>query len=167
MVFLGRVTLGGMHESHVSESITISASPAVVYDLVSDVGRMGEWSPEATGARGVSGELSVGDRFIGTNRRGPVRWFTQCTVAAADRGAEFEFDVDFGPFPVSRWRYDFEDVGDGTTRVIETWIDRRQGLMGLPMKSVGQLLIPGDREAHNRANMVQTLRRLKAAAENH
>ena len=33
------------------------------------------------------------------------------------------------------------------------------------IKAMGQLLIPGNREIHNRANMVQTLRRLKLAAE--
>ncbi|HAY67306.1 MAG TPA: hypothetical protein DCY82_03325, partial [Acidimicrobiaceae bacterium] len=29
-------------------SIEIAASPEAVYDLVSDVTRMGEWSPEST-----------------------------------------------------------------------------------------------------------------------
>ncbi|MFN8125306.1 MAG: SRPBCC family protein [Candidatus Nanopelagicales bacterium] len=151
--------------AHVSESIVINAPADQVYDLVADVSRMGEWSPEATGARGTDGPPDEGERFVGFNRRGPVVWFTFCTVRAADRGAEFEFDVDFGPFPVSTWRYDFEDVGDGTTRVVETWIDRRQGLRGLTMRGVGQLLIPGSREDHNRANMIKTLRRLKSAAE--
>ena len=151
--------------AHVSESIVIDAPAELVYDLVADVTRMGEWSPEATGARGVEGALTVGDTFIGLNKRGPVRWFTMNTVLAADRGAEFEFDTNFGPFPVSRWRYDFEDTGDGSTRVVETWLDRRQGLRSLPIKAAGQLIIPGNREDHNRANMVQTLRRLKDAAE--
>ncbi len=151
--------------AHVSESIVINASPDTVYDLVADVDRMGEWSPEATGARGADGPPAEGERFMGMNRRGPVVWFTFCTVRAADRGAEFEFDVDFGPFPVSTWRYDFEDVGDGTTRVVETWIDRRQGLRSIPVKALGQVLIPGNRDDHNRANMITTLRRLKQAAE--
>lgn len=151
--------------AHVTESITIKAAPEDIFDLVSDVTRMGEWSPEATGATGVAGSLQVGDRFTGWNKRGPVRWFTMNTVRASERGAEFEWDTDFGPLPVSRWRYDFEDVGDGTTRVVETWLDRRQGLVGLPMKAAGQLIIPGNREDHNRANMVQTLRRLKSVAE--
>lgn len=151
--------------AHVSESIVIDAPAEVIYDLVADVTRMGEWSPEATGARGVDGDLEVGDRFMGLNQRGPVRWFTFNTVRAAERGAEFEFDTDFGPLPVSRWRYDFEAIGDGRTRVVETWLDRRTGLRAIPIKAMGQLLIPGNREDHNRANMVQTLRRLKESAE--
>ena len=40
------------------------------------------------------------------NRRGPVVVHV-LHGQAADRGAGFEFDVDFGPFPVSTWRYDF------------------------------------------------------------
>ncbi len=151
--------------AHVSESIVINAPADLIYDMVSDVGRMGEWSPEATGARGADADLAVGDRFVGLNRRGPVRWFTVNTVRAADRGAEFEFDTDLGPMPVSRWRYDFENVGDGTTRVIETWQDRREGVTAVPVKAIGQLIIPGNREDHNRANMLVTLRRLKEAAE--
>lgn len=150
--------------AHVSESITIAAPVAAVYDLVADVTRMGEWSPEATGAARVDGPLRAGDRFIGKNKRGLVRWYTQCTVLCAERGAEFEFDVDFGPLSVSRWRYDFEETGTDT-RVVETWIDRRVGMRGYVMKGIGQLVIPGNREDHNRANMVQTLRRLKETAE--
>ncbi len=148
-----------------SESIVIDAPADLIYDLVSDVTRMGEWSPEATGATGTEGALAVGDKFTGWNKRGPVRWFTHNTVRAAERGAEFEFDTNFGPMPVSRWRYDFEPTGDGSTRVVETWLDRRQGPMAIPIKAMGQLLIPGNREVHKRANMVQTLRQLKLAAE--
>jgi hypothetical protein len=33
------------------------------------------------------------------------------------------------------------------------------------LKAAGQLVIPGSRPQHNRASMVQTLRRLKEAAE--
>jgi hypothetical protein len=149
----------------ISERLTISAPAESIYELVADVARMGEWSPEATGARGVSGVLQVGDRFTGTNRRGQVGWFTFNTVRVATAGQAFEFDTDFGPFPISRWRYDFETQADGTTRVTETWWDRRKGLLGLPIRAVGQLLIPGDREAHNRKNMRTTLLRLRDVAE--
>lgn len=149
----------------VTESIEIEAMPQRIYDLVADVARMGEWSPEATGAQGRRRHSpQVSHRFVGTNRRGPFRWFTICTVRAADRGRRFAFDVDFGPFPVSHWSYTFETTDTGT-KVTESWTDRREGLRGTAMKAVGQLLIPGDRPAHNRANMITTLRRLKDEAE--
>lgn len=148
----------------ISEEIEIAAEPDRVYDLVSDVGRMGEWSPEATGARGASGCPKTGDRFIGTNKWGVIRWFTNCLVRRAERGVVFEFDVNLGPLPVAAWRYEFESTVTGT-RVVETWIDRRRGLAGAPIKAVGYLIIPGNRVEHNRAGMRQTLRRLKQVAE--
>ena len=156
---------GGQLGPPVSESAVIAAPAAAIYELVADVARMGEWSPEATGARGVSGPLQVGDQFTGTNRRGQVGWFTFNTVREATTGEAFEFDTDFGPLPISRWRYDFDTQADGTTRVTETWWDRRKGLLGLPIRAVGQLLIPGDRETHNRKNMRTTLLRLRDVAE--
>lgn len=147
-----------------TETIEIDASPEAVYDLVSDVWRMGEWSPEATGARGGRRVLRPGARFIGTNRRGRARWFTACTVGRADRGQCFEFDVDFGVLPISTWRYELERVGAGT-RVTETWIDRRRGVRGSVIAAFGRLLIPGSRAPHNASGMQTTLRRLKVAAE--
>lgn len=145
-------------------SIEISADPNTVYDLVADVGRMGEWSPEATGSRGAATTLAVGDQFWGTNRRGLISWMTRCTVTVADRGVEFCFDVDFGPQGISNWRYEFAKTATGC-RVTETWVDRRSGLLGYPVKWVGQLIIPGDRAKHNRRNIQITLERLKRAAE--
>lgn len=144
--------------------MTVEAPAEVVYDLVADVSRMGEWSPEATSARGAAVSPEVGDRFVGWNKHGPFRWWTYCTVREADRGRVFAFDVDFGPFPVSRWRYEFEPAEDATV-VRETWLDRRDGARGLAMRGVGQVFIPGNRTRHNRATMVATLRALKQAAE--
>ena len=40
------MTVHGMHRE---ASIEINASPEAVYDLVSDLPRMGEWSPENIG----------------------------------------------------------------------------------------------------------------------
>ena len=55
------MTVHGMHRE---ASIEINASPEAVYDLVSDLPRMGEWSPENIGGEwqdGGSGK--VGDRY--------------------------------------------------------------------------------------------------------
>jgi len=147
-----------------TESIEIAASPQNVYDLVADVARMGEWSPEATGSRGAETKLKPGDKFWGTNRRGLAMWVTRCTVLAAEPGVAFEFNVDFANQGISRWTYVFETTDRGC-RVTETWVDRREGLLGVPVKAAGQLLIPGDRAQHNRRTMIVTLQRLKRAAE--
>jgi len=66
-------------------SMHMDATPEEVWALVSDVTRMGSWSPETTACRWVGGASgpSVGARFRGTNKRGPLLWQTTCTVTAA------------------------------------------------------------------------------------
>lgn len=80
---------------HDSVSVEISAPPERVYDLVSDITRMGEWSPECRSCRwtgGASGP-AVGARFKARNkgRRG-MSWFNTPTVTVADSGREFAFN---------------------------------------------------------------------------
>jgi Polyketide cyclase / dehydrase and lipid transport len=144
--------------------IEIAAPPEKVYDLVVDVSHMGRWSPEATGTIGHPDHLRPGSRFWGLNRKGVWRWFTLCTVRVADRGKTFEFDVDFWPAGVSRWRYDFRPTETGC-EVTETWEDRRTGLRAVPIEFVGGIMIPGPRAQHNQWSIETTLQRLKAAAE--
>ena len=49
-----------IHSQHAS--IEINASPETVYGMVSDITRMGEWSPEAVGGRWMDGGSGqVGD----------------------------------------------------------------------------------------------------------
>jgi hypothetical protein len=89
------------------------------------------------------------------------RWSTICTVTAAEPGRRFGFDVQTGRLPVSQWEYRFEG-GGGTCTVTESWTDRRPGWM----RVVGDLVMgTGNRAAHNRTGMAETLARLKAAAE--
>ena len=145
-------------------SLVIAASPNDVYDLVTDVASMGQWSPEATGAAGAPAQLQRRDHFWGLNKRGLARWFTRCTVVEAERGKLFVFDVDFPPLPISRWSYEFEATPVGC-RVTEIWEDRREGAMAVPVKLAGQVIIPGSRVTHNQRNIETTLARLKAAAE--
>ena len=149
--------------SDVEVSTEIAADPKVVYDLVSDLPRMGEWSPENTGGRWLAGATgaAVGARFRGTNRRGPLWWATTCTVTAADPGEHFAFDVSSGPLAVSTWDDRFTRDGDETV-VVESWTERRPAWMRLasiPLMGVA------DRAAHNQRSMQATLAALKRAAE--
>jgi uncharacterized protein YndB with AHSA1/START domain len=141
----------------------ISAAPAALYDLVSDVTNMGRWSPENRSCRWLKGASGpqVGARFKGANRDGWRRWSTRCTVVEAEPGRSFVFDVDFGGFPISRWTYRFAPDGDGT-EVVETWRDRRQRWM---VRVSPTVMGVKDRAGHNRSGMVATLAALKRAAE--
>ena len=141
----------------------IDAPAAQLWSMVSDITRMGEWSPESTGGKwtkGASGP-AVGAKFSGTNRNGKKKWSTTGTVVAAEPGERFAFVVDVGPIAISMWAYDFANDGSGCT-VTETWTDRRGRFarsIGKPASGVA------DRTTHNRAGMEQTLERLAAAAE--
>jgi Polyketide cyclase / dehydrase and lipid transport len=53
-----------VHGLHREASIEIQASPEAVYDLVSDLPRMGEWSPENIGGEWQGGVC----RLQGTSR---------------------------------------------------------------------------------------------------
>ena len=70
------MTVHGMHRE---ASIEIHASPEAVYDLVSDLPRMGEWSPENIGGEWQGGGRGqVGDRYIGHNRTASARGRCRC-----------------------------------------------------------------------------------------
>ena len=137
---------------------TVAASPQAVYDLVSDVTRMGEWSPETTSCRWLGGAsgAAVGARFRGANRKGWRRWSTTCKVVSADPGRLFAFDVTVGPLAIARWTYEFVADG-GATVVKESWIDRRPQWMALVDPAVMGIR---DRAQHNRQTMEATLANL-------
>jgi hypothetical protein len=141
----------------------IEADPGVVYDLVSDVTRMGQWSPETVSCRWLGGATSavVGARFKGSNRHGWHRWSTTCAVTAAERGRRFAFEVGLMGLPIAKWEYDIDAQGNGC-RVTERWIDARPGWMEkLSPLATGV----SDRAEHNRQTMTDTLTRLKQVAE--
>lgn len=147
----------------VEVTTVIAAPPDVVWRLVSDLTRMGEWSPENEGAewlRGARGP-SVGATFKGANRHGSRSWRTRGTIVAADPGRTLAFRITAAGIKVAEWRYELVASDQGCT-VTESFIDERGWIakkLGGPLSGVT------DRESHNRATMQTTLERLKVAAE--
>ena len=82
----------------------IAAPAEKVWALVSDLPRMGEWSPENAGGKWVKGATgpAVGAVFTGNNKNGFRRWTTNVTVIACEPGVVFEFAVTSGPLKVAR-----------------------------------------------------------------
>ncbi len=147
----------------ISVERTIRADAGRLYELVTDLPRMGEWSPENTGGKWVKGATgpAVGAHFKGTNRNGWRRWSTDVVVTAADPGQRFAFDVTTGPFKVATWEYRFNQSGDATT-VVQTWTDNRASFA----KKVAPLVAGvRDRTERNRQNMEATLTKMAAAVE--
>jgi Polyketide cyclase / dehydrase and lipid transport len=107
-----------MHSRQHSDSIVIARSAEDLYDMVSDVTRMGEWSPVCKEAWWEDGgSPRVGAWFVGRNELPERTWKTRSEVVAADRGKEFAFIVG-GSFV--RWGYTFTPQ-DGGTLVTESW----------------------------------------------
>ena len=152
--------------SHDSASIDIAAASERVYELVSDITRMGEWSPECrrcTWIRGATGP-EVGARFLGRNkgRRGPS-WFTVPVVTVADAGREFAFNRSGPAIGSYTWRYVIEPLPTGT-RLTESYDVERplpSAMAWLTQKWVGS----SNRDDDLREGMHVTLQRIKAAAE--
>jgi uncharacterized protein YndB with AHSA1/START domain len=143
----------------------IATPPALLYDLVSDVTRMGQWSPECVRCEWLDEATgpAAGARFKGTNKRGVVRWSTTARVLAAERGREFTFVTGHRGHDETRWTYRFEPEGDGT-RVTETF----EMLADLPwyLRVVERVVMRvKDRKADLELGMAETLRRLAIAAE--
>jgi hypothetical protein len=67
----------------------VDASASAVYRLVSDVQRIGEWSPECRSAVWLDDRRGPGARFRGSNRSGKNRWSRICEVLVDDRDREF------------------------------------------------------------------------------
>ena len=149
-----------------SVSTEVAASPERVYELVSDITRMGEWSPECvrcSWSKGATGP-SVGARFKAKNKggRGPA-WFNTPVVTMAEPARVFAFNRSGPGIGSYTWRYDLEPTSTGT-RLTESFTAERplgRAMTWLTMKWTGS----EDRDADLREGMVTTLSRIKSAAE--
>jgi Polyketide cyclase / dehydrase and lipid transport len=132
----------------------MAGDPQKVYELITDVTRMGEWSPESAGGKWLNGAPgTVGSTFRGDNRRPWMKWSTICTVIAAERGKRFAFAVKAAGRPVSTWEYEITPRTGGC-QVTERTFDQR------PLRyRVMSVLSTGlrRRSVRNRRTMEQTL----------
>ena len=144
-------------------TLHVDAPPEKVWGVVSDVTRMGEYSPEVFEAEWLDGATgpAVGARYRGHVRRNekwPVYW-TTCKVTESVPGEVFEFAVVMRDRPVNTWRYDFR-ANNGGTDVTESF-DLGDNLFTKIWRPLGGFL----RERRNRRDMLRTLERVKAVAE--
>ena len=141
-------------------SRVIPAEPQALYAIVTEVGRMGELSPETRSTQWVEGDGPVvGARFKGRNKLGWLSWTTIATVTEAEPGARFAFEI--SPPSRTTWTYTFEAVPGGT-RVTESM--RKDSDQPAPIRLLQRLAGVRDRREHLRAGMTTTLERLEAAS---
>src|ERR1700678_1123912 len=103
---------------HDEVTVHMAAPAATIWALVSDVTRIGSYSPETFEAEWLDGATgpAVGARFRGhvkRNGKGPVYW-TTCTVLDCVPERSFAFGVGSSEKPLNVWRYELEPNGEGT-----------------------------------------------------
>lgn len=100
-----------------SATIEIAADPAAVFATISDVTRMGEWSPECVAVRWAGGATGPGlgvtfegdneARFLGLTVK---RWTTTSEITAFEPGEVFEFVTE----GYTTWTYRLRPTAGGT-----------------------------------------------------
>lgn len=118
----------------VEVSTEIAVPPQAVWELVTDVTRIREFSPEVISAQWLDGGPQgpvEGARFAGTNRIGAFEWTRVCTVVDAVEPCVFAWVVGdrFDGSPSGRWA--FEITGDGPGSVLtQRFTHARRGRSG-------------------------------------
>jgi hypothetical protein len=125
-----------------------------VYRLISDITRVGEWSPETVSAHWLDGATgpAVGARFQGDNRIGRVAWSTKPTVTVAEPGVRFAFQVPGASG--GSWSFDLEPAPGGT-RITESMSQAKQSppIIRFLQRRAGVT----DRQAHLQAGIETSL----------
>lgn len=145
-------------------TVEMKAGADRIWALLSDVTRIGSYSPETFEAEWLNGATGpeVGAHFRGhvrRNGRGPVYW-TECRVVDCEPGRSFGFEVVVGGRAVNTWRYRLEPRGDGATAVTESF-----QLEANPLNRIYWTLLGWARGKANEKGMRQTLERVRAEVE--
>jgi hypothetical protein len=150
---------------HDEVTVSMNASPADVWALVSDVTRIGEFSPETFEAEWLGRALQTGPqagaKFRGHVRRngiGPVYW-TVCKVTEWQPEEQFAFAVIIRGVPVNTWGYRITktDTGCDVTEYFQ--------LSPLPPLRLYWAVMGRWRNRTNVEGMQQTLERIKSVVE--
>ena len=141
----------------------VAAPPERVWELLTDLSRMPDWSPELVVMVPLkAGGLRVGQWYLGINRRKAALWPTRSVVAVLEPGRTLAWDTRSSG---ARWIWEVEPDGTGGTRLVH----RRPVPAGVTLLSrVFAPLALGGSARHAdelEAGMRQSVARLKAAAE--
>jgi uncharacterized protein YndB with AHSA1/START domain len=153
----------------VEAAIFVAAPAARVWDLVTNLELLGQWSPEYQGGEWLDGATGpvVGARFKGRNKRREREWESVSTVIEAEAGRSFAWAVGNPDNAAATWRFDLTLHGAGTR--VRQHVQLGPGPSGLTAR-IAELPdreedIIAARTAEHHRNMQITLQGLKAAAE--
>ena len=151
---------------HDSVSLHMEVTPDHVYDIVADVTRTPEFSPEILKCAWLDGATgpAVGARFKARNKV-PNRpsWNNKPVVTVVEPGRRFSF-ARTEPFGGTvEWSYEFQPDGNGTLVTESYEVTKALGRIGWFI--IGVVFARKNRRTDLRAGMEQTLERLRQTAE--
>lgn len=153
----------------------VAARPEAVWDLVADITRVPQWSPEVIRTAWLEDATAPrpGARFRGRNRApNGFEWNVTCVVGEASRPRTFAWVVLADPADPSVvssfWRCELELADPGATRVRESFTHGpgQSGLRWMMEQDPARAAeLMEDRRRGLQENMLATLAGMKAAAE--
>ena len=97
----------------ISAFVEVAASPESVWEVISDVRRMSEWSPECRKIVVIgSPKQGVGTTFLGVNRRGWAVWPTTSKVVRYEPGKAVAWKTRESG---ATWSYELTPTDSGTS----------------------------------------------------
>jgi hypothetical protein len=143
--------------------IVVKAPAAAVWDVISDVTRVGEWSGECRHCEwvGHSAGPAPGALFRGSNRRGLMRWARLNEIDVVDAPNEMVWHTVFSGFhrDSTEWRVRLRPIPEGT-EVTESFRILR---LSRAMEVFLGLVQPAHRDRSQ--DLADDLARLKMAVE--
>ena len=142
-------------------TIDIAASPETVWSIVSDLQRMGEWSPQCKKMKVFGGPVGKGTKTLNVNRKGMLVWPTTSKVVTFEPNRELAFRVVENK---TIWSYTLTPSATGTTVV-----EKREAPTGT--SSVSSFLVQrvlggiDEFDVELIDGMNKTLRRIKTESE--
>lgn len=100
-----------MNREEISASINIDAPPNEVWGVVSDLKRMGEWSPQCRKMIILGREVKKGTRTLNINRAGKLHWPTNAKVTEFEPNKKLAFRIIENR---TIWSYELEPTAAGT-----------------------------------------------------
>ena len=161
-----------------SASVEVACTPLAAWELVTDIERIGEFSPECIAARWIGGASgpSAGACFEGTNRvtdeaiNSEYIWIRPCTVTTTQPPERFSYTVGdrYDGTPATCWDIEIELTATGC-RITQRFHHLPRGLSGVRQRADDD---PAQAEAIVNARvqglsngMTQTLQRMKRLLE--
>ncbi|OZD32799.1 SRPBCC family protein [Rhodococcus sp. 05-2256-B2] len=142
-------------------TIDIDASPQAVWSVVSDLQRMGEWSPQCKKMKVFGGPVGKGTRTLNINRKGLLVWPTSAKVVTFEPNKALAFRIVENK---TIWSYTLTPTATGTTVV-----EKREAPSGT--SAVSSLLVKRilggieEFDVELVEGMNSTLRRIKTESE--